>query len=225
MDIYDFKNAFLAGVFMSFMIGPVFFMLIKTSILKGVRAAISFDLGVILGDITFMLIAYFGSRSLLEKIKDDPRVFFVGGLVLIIYGIISYFDKSNKKDVEVPTVTVPAANNYFRLFVNGFLLNFINVGVLAFWLGLIVVVGPTLDMNPTSIFWYLTTVIIGYFLTDMGKILLAKQLKTKLTPLVIYQIKRGMGVCLIVFGVLLMLKGFIPKDKMNTFMDTVEESY
>ena len=96
MVIYDFKNAFFIGFFMAFMIGPVFFVLIKTSILKGARAAIVFDFGVILGDITFMLIAYFGSRNLLEKIKDDPRLFIVGGLVLIIYGFISYLDKNNK---------------------------------------------------------------------------------------------------------------------------------
>ena len=86
MDIYDFKNAILIGFFMAFMIGPVFFMLIQTSILKGARAAIVFDLGVMLGDISFILIAYYGSRPLLEKIKDDPRLFFIGGFVLIIYG-------------------------------------------------------------------------------------------------------------------------------------------
>ena len=61
---------------MAFMIGPVFFVLIQTSILKGARAAIVFDLGVLLGDVSFILIAYYGSRSLLEKIKDDPRLFF-----------------------------------------------------------------------------------------------------------------------------------------------------
>ena len=72
MDLYDIKNAVLLGFFLSFMIGPVFFMLIQTSIVKGVKAAITFNLGVILGDITFIFIAYFGSRHLLEKIKDDP---------------------------------------------------------------------------------------------------------------------------------------------------------
>ena len=96
MDIYDFKNAFLIGFFMAFMIGPVFFMLIQTSILKGARAAIALDLGVIFGDICFILISYYGSRSLLEKIKDDPRLFFIGGLILIIYGVITYFDRENK---------------------------------------------------------------------------------------------------------------------------------
>ena len=217
MDFYDFKNAFLIGFFMAFMIGPVFFMLIQTSILKGARAAIAFDLGVILGDVTFILIAYYGSRTLLEKIKDDPRLFFIGGLVLIIYGLITYFDKQNKKEAleSAKIVEVPIKNNYVKLFFKGYFLNFINVGVLAGWLGIVVVVGPTLDMNPTSIFWYFTTVIIGYMVTDLGKILLAKQLKNKMTPLVIYRLKRIMGIILIVCGVFLMLKGFIPNDKID----------
>ena len=222
MDFYDFKNAFLVGVFMAFMIGPVFFMLIKTSILKGARAAIAFDFGVILGDISFMLIAYFGSRSLLEKIKDDPRLFLIGGLVLIVYGLITYLDKNNKKEAEAPDVVLPESNNYLKLLLKGFFLNFINIGVLAFWLGLIVVIGPTYDMNPKYLVWYFGTVIAGYMIADLGKILLAKQLKSRLTPLVIYRIKRGMGILLIVFGAFLMLKGFIPNEKIDNLIEKVE---
>jgi len=217
MDFYDFKNAFLIGFFMAFMIGPVFFMLLQISILKGARAAFAFDLGVISGDISFILIAYYGSRTLLEKIKDDPRLFFIGGLVLIIYGLITYFDKQNKKEAleSAKMLEVPLKNNYIKLFFKGFFLNFINVGVLAGWLGIVVVVGPTLNMNPTNIFWYFTIVIIAYMLTDLCKILLAKQLKNKLTPLVIYRLKRIMGIILIVCGVFLMLKGFIPNEKID----------
>lgn len=222
MDFYDFKNAFLVGVFMAFMIRPVFFMLIKTSILKGARAAIAFDFGVILGDISFMLIAYFGSRSLLEKIKDDPRLFLIGGLVLIVYGLITYLDKNNKKEAEAPDVVLPESNNYLKLLFKGFFLNFINIGVLAFWLGLIVVIGPTYDINPKYLVWYFGTVIAGYMITDLGKILLAKQLKSRLTPLVIYRIKRGMGILLIVFGAFLMLKGFIPNEKIDNLIEKVE---
>lgn len=221
MDIYDFKNALLIGFFMAFMIGPVFFMLIQTSILKGAKAAIIFDLGVIFGDITFILIAYYGSRSLLEKIKDDPRLFFIGGLVLIIYGLISYFDRANKKKdiasakaIEVPIVK----NNYLKLFFKGYFLNFINIGVLAFWLGTVLVIGPTLNMDQNAIFWYFATIILGYFITDLGKIFLAKQLKNKMTPAVIYRVKKIMGIILIVCGIYLMLMGFIPKEKINEFI-------
>lgn len=216
MDFLTLKNAFLIGVGMAFMIGPVFFMLIKTSILKGARAAMAFDIGVILGDVTFILIAYYGSRNLLEKIKDDPRLFWIGGLILIVYGIITYIDKNNKKEVDESQVEVPKANNYFKLILNGFLLNFINVGVLAGWLGIMIMVGPSLNMNPNAIFWYFVTVIIGYAATDFMKIVLAKRLKNSLTPLVIYRIKKGMGILLIVFGAFFMLKGFIPKELIES---------
>lgn len=206
---------------MAFMIGPVFFMLLQTSILKGAKAAIIFDLGVILGDITFILISYFGSRSLLEKIKDDPRLFFIGGLVMIVYGLITYIDKENKKEsLETSEIIdVPVANNYLKLFVKGFFLNFINIGVLAFWLGTVLVVGPTLNMNEKSIFIYFSVIILGYFVTDLGKIFLAKQLKDKLTSNVVFRIKRVMGIILIIFGVFLMLKGFIPNEKLNELMN------
>ena len=224
MDFYDVKNAILIGIGLSFMIGPVFFMLIQTSILRGVKAAIAFNMGVILGDVAFIVIAYYGSRHLLERIKDDPRLFFIGGLILIVYGAITYLDKSNKKETEELSIDLTVNNNYLKLILKGFFLNFINIGVLALWLGLIVGIGPSLDMNPTHIFYYFALILISYFVTDLCKILLAKQLKKKMTSLVVFRLKRIMGVLLIVFGVGLMLKGFLPKDnKIHTFLEHVEQ--
>ena len=224
MGFNEIKDAVLIGFFLSFMIGPVFFMLIQTSITKGARAALAFDFGVILGDIVFILIAYFGSKSLLEKIKDDPRLFYIGGAILVIYGLITYLDKSQKKTiVDENLVVLPKKNNYLKLFIKGFLLNFINIGVLAFWLGMIVVVGSNLEMNPSKIFNYFTVIIVSYLITDIGKILLAKQLKKKLTPKVTYKIKRSMGIILMIFGVALILKGFIPKEKLN-LINVIEQT-
>ena len=220
MDIYDFKNACLIGFFMAFTIGPVFFMLIQISILKGARAAIAFDLGVLLGDVSFILIAYYGSRPLLEKIKDDPRLFFFGGLVLIIYGCITYFGKQNKKEAldAVKNIEIPIKNNYLKLFLKGFFLNCINVGVLAFWLGTVLVIGPALKMNQNVIFWYFGTILFAYFITDLAKIILAKQLKNKMTPAVIFRVKKIIGIVLIVCGAFLILKGFIPNESIEKLL-------
>ena len=222
MTFFELKEAILIGFFLSFMIGPVFFMLIQTSIVKGARAALSFDLGVVLGDIAFILIAYYGSKSLLEEIKDDPRLFYVGGSILFIYGLITYLDKSQRRAVQDETLVLPEKTNYKKLFLKGFLLNFINVGVLAFWLGMIVVVGSNLQMNPSKIFNYFTIIIASYFITDICKILLAKQLIKKLTPSVTYKVKRAMGIMLMIFGVVLILKGFIPNEKIH-FKNRIEK--
>ncbi|MFK5957567.1 MAG: LysE family transporter [Lutibacter sp.] len=223
MTFSEIKDAILIGFFLAFMIGPVFFMLIKTSILKGFRAAFVFDIGVICGDISFILMAYYGSKSLLEKIKDDPRLFYIGGLILLVYGIITYLDKG-QKNIDETTFVLPEKSNYIKLFFKGFLLNFINIGVLAFWLGMIVIVGSNLQMDASKIFNYFTIIIISYLITDIGKILLAKQLKKKLTPNIAYKIKRAMGILLMIFGIVLILKGFIPKENQifNHVIEQVE---
>ena len=223
MTFFELKEAILIGFFLSFMIGPVFFMLIQTSIIKGARAALSFDLGVVLGDIVFILIAYYGSKSLLEEIKDDPRLFWIGGFILLVYGLVTYLDKSQKRIIQDETLVLPEKTNYKKLFLKGFFLNFINVGVLAFWLGLIVVVGTNFQMNPSKIFNYFSVIIASYFITDIGKILLAKQLIKKLTPALTYKVKRAMGIMLMIFGIVLILKGFIPNEKLH-FKNGIEKS-
>ena len=104
--------------------------------------------------------------------------------------------------------------------IYSYFLNFINIGVLAFWLGTVLVVSPTLKMNQTAIFWYFGTILFGYFITDLGKIFLAKKLKNRMTFPVIYRIKKIMGIILIICGVFLILKGFIPEEKLDTLIQS-----
>jgi threonine/homoserine/homoserine lactone efflux protein len=96
--INEYINAVLLGFGLAFMVGPVFFTLIETSITKGTKAAIIFDFGVVLADVIFILISYFGSMAVLKEIEDDPRLFLIGGLALIAYGLFTVFYKKNKKD-------------------------------------------------------------------------------------------------------------------------------
>ena len=217
----DIINAIPLGIALAFMIGPVFFVLLETSAIKGFRAAMVFDLGVIVADIIFVLFAYYGSRTLLEKIKDDPRLFILGGGILFIYGLFTFY-KRRKPIITDEELVVVERTNYLGLFAKGFFLNFINIGVLAFWLGMVVVISPNLGMDDSRIFKYFTTIIVVYFLTDLVKILLAKQLKSRLTPFVIRKIKRGMGIALMVFGLVLAGKGLLPKEAQEK-IDTVIE--
>ena len=217
----DIINAIPIGIGLAFMIGPVFFVLLETSATKGFRAALVFDIGVIIADIIFLYFAYYGSRTLLTKIKDDPRLFLLGGGILFIYGLIIFF-KRRRAIITDDDLVVVEKNNYFGLFIKGFLLNFINIGVLAFWLGMIVVISPQLEMNDARIFTYFAAVLLSYFITDLLKIVLAKQLKNKLTPAVIRKIKRGMGIALMIFGLFLAGQGLLP-DKAKKQIDSVIE--
>jgi threonine/homoserine/homoserine lactone efflux protein len=210
----DIQAAIPLGFFLSFMIGPVFFVLLETSVVKGFRAAISFDLGVVLADIIFIFLAYFSSYQLLENLSNQPGLYIFGGTLLSLYGVI-VFSKKTKGELLDTNPHAPLKSNYLQLFVKGFLLNFINVGVLVFWMGIIIVVGPNLDANPSRFLLFFGTLIISYFLTDVVKILLAKRLKAYLTPLIILNIKKALGVLLLICGITLITKGFLPKDKLN----------
>ncbi|THD69308.1 LysE family translocator [Robertkochia marina] len=211
----DIAAAIPLGILLSFTIGPVFFVLLETGALKGFRAAISFDLGVVLGDVVFILIAYFSTNRILERIKDDPSLFIFGGALLITYGIISFIRsrKAYKKELDKDVEEVIKKNNYLNLFLKGFLLNFINVGVLGFWLGIIIIFGPRMEMDENRITVFIATILITYILVDCIKILLAKQLKHRLTPYLIFRIKRMISIILVVFGFFLMFQGLFPNEK------------
>ena len=84
----DIQAAIPLGFFLSFMIGPVFFVLLETSVVKGFRAAISFDLGVVLADIIFIFLAYFSSYQLLENLSNQPGLYIFGGTLLSLYGVM-----------------------------------------------------------------------------------------------------------------------------------------
>lgn len=224
--IEDILTAIPLGFFLSFMIGPVFFVLLETSVVKGFRAAAMFDLGVVLADIIFILIAYFSSYRLIESIKDDPALFIFGGLVMLTYGIISFVkNKKAKKNIDPEDPVELAKTNYFNLFIKGFFLNFINIGVLGFWLAILITIGPKLQLNPTRMLTFFTTVILSYFITDIFKILLAKQLRNQLNPRNILMIKKIISVVLIISGVFLLSQGWFPQERkiMDKALDKLEE--
>lgn len=210
--IEDIQAAIPLGFFLSFMIGPVFFVLLQTSATKGFRAGLVFDIGVIVADILFLIIAYFSSFQLLENLSNQPGLYVFGGVILLLYGIITLF---NKPPMEETTDVPVLKKGYLGLFVKGFLLNFINIGVLVFWLGVIIVVGPSLDNDPNRIIVFFSTMLGAYLITDIFKILLAKQLRRYLTLRRIYLVKKGLGIILVICGLVLILKGFLPKDKLN----------
>ena len=224
--INDILSGIPWGIFLSFMIGPVFFILLETSIIKGFRAALVFDLGVVLGDIIFIAIAYLGSYRLIQSLKDNSALFMFGGILMLAYGVISYISlrKEQKIDTEIIDKEI-IKKNYGSLFMKGFFLNIINIGVLGFWLAIIISVGPKLNMQTSRMMTFFVTVILTYVLVDCVKIVLAKQLKTSLTPTNILKIKKVISIVLMIFGVVLISQGWFPneKEKIKDVLERIDK--
>ena len=115
--LHDILAAMPLGLFLAFMLGPVFFVLLETAAIKGFRAAISFDLGVIIADTVFLFIAYLSTTKLLERIKDDPALFIFGGVILTTYGVMTFIQtkKSLPQEEESPDIRKLGKSDYLGL--------------------------------------------------------------------------------------------------------------
>lgn len=223
MILQDILTAIPWGLLLAFSIGPGFFVLLETSITKGFRAAFVFDLGIVFSDIIFILIAYLSTNQLLEQLKDNPSLFIVGGIIMVVYGLVSFFLlKRNKNKEQVNNVNeITPKTNYFSLFFKGFLLNFINIGVLGFWMMVIITYGPQMNMDINRIIVFFCAILGFYLLFDIAKIILAKQVKNKLDSTTIYKIKRIISLIIFIFGLFSILQGIFPEIKKE-LTDSIE---
>lgn len=218
----DILRAIPFGVILAFTIGPVFFVLLETSATKGFKSALIFDLGVMFADVVFILLAFFSTNKLLDKVKDDPSFLIFGGVLLFVYGIISFIKTSKSfRDIVREYHKIDIQKKYGKLFLKGFLLNFINIGVLLGWVALIVI-GTTLTESKQGLIVFLGTILIVYFLVDLVKMSLAKKLKNRLTPKRIFKTKKIIALVVLGFGVLLLVQGFFPKEK-EMIKDRIEK--
>ena len=146
--------------------------------------------------------------------QNTPSLFLIGGLGLIVFGLVSIVkkEKTSYHGVEVKK------SNYLLLVIKGFLLNFINVGVLLYWVGIVVFVLGTMNLGHVYSVVCFTTILATYMCVDIVKILLAKRFKKFLTPQKVDKIKRILGYTLIVCGLVIMAKAFVNWDKIIHYL-------
>jgi len=193
------------GFFTAFIMGPVFWVLLETSITKGFKAAVAFDLGVMFADVCFIGICYLGSFQLLEDDQNKQGLFVLGGTILLLYGLFSWINR-NKKSKDQPEIQ-ESKENYLGLAVKGFAINILNVGVFIFWGGVTIVSSPASGKSFTSFVLFFSIVLLSYFITDLLKISVANRFKSLLTGKGIVIVNSIVSLILIISGVVLILKG------------------
>ena len=208
----EFLPAIPIGIVLAFTIGPVFFTVLETSISKGVKAAIFVDIGVVLSDVLFFVIAFFSTNSLLKSIEENTDSwYFLGGVLLVAYAAVSLIKIIQEKNSpeNKKGALIENSPNLLKMVLKGFLLNIINVVVLFYWVGIILYFGPQLEMNESKIYLFFIIIISTYFTIDLGKIYLAQQLKKRLTDIVIKTIKIVVNSFIVICGLFLIFKGIV----------------
>jgi threonine/homoserine/homoserine lactone efflux protein len=216
-----FVQAFSIGFLLSILVGPVFFILLETSITKGFRAAISFDFGVFLSDVMYILIAVMFMEQIkgLDTASNKLLFSIIGGTIFIIYGLFTFFKKPVLADNslidtnEVVNMPVTQTKDYIMLGVKGFLLNFANPLVIFYWLS-VASFANQFEPDKSSIGWvflFVSIVLFTFFGVDVLKILAAKKLRPLVNQKLLIALNRVIGIVFCLFGVFLILQNLIKK--------------
>ena len=201
----DYIDALVFGFVLSFSFGPIFFILLETSITRGIKQAVFMDFGVIVSDLIFFSLAYFGASKIATE-ENQPALFLLGGVILAVYSTISFANNAVKKNNSAKAEAVKETNP-FKYIIKGFLLNIINVSYLVVWAGVIVWFGPKVEMSPVKIWTFFFVSVGTYLVINIIKFFLSSRLKSKLTNHVLLYIRQGLNVLILIFGVVLITKG------------------
>ncbi len=210
-------NGILFGLLLSFLIGPVFFVLVETSIKKGVKPAVVMDLGVLFSDIVYLIAAYFFAQKILEGLSENAYIKYIASGVFILMGILSIVKKQapqKGKAIDVDSLDSPTEvdsiifhkKTYLTYFLKGIGLNSINPGVLVYWIAACTTATEELKIPKEQLIYYFIATLGTMFFIDFLKIHYASKLKNKLTPKALKNISVVVGIVLIFFGVVVAFK-------------------
>lgn len=196
------------GLILSFMIGPIFFALVQTSVDEGFRAGMMVAVGIWVSDTSYVLGVYFGV-SLLANVVNTQTFTLVlgvaGSILLTIFGLVTLL--TIPKGLLTNTLQeYKRSSSYLSLFIKGFLINTINPFTVFFWTSLMGSVVIKDGFNGTQAFSFFAGVLGTIVVTDLLKVLLAKRIRYSLRPVHLLWLRRISGAALIAFGVVLLVR-------------------
>jgi threonine/homoserine/homoserine lactone efflux protein len=191
-----FITGLLFGLIFIFSLGPAFFSLLQTSVQKGFKKAIFLAIGISLSDILYVSLALMGVASLLEEPRTKMWLAIGGTVVLVAYGVYSWFKK--------PKIYVSDGYegdfSYLKYLFKGFILNGFNPFIVVFWVGIIGIISVNYDFSDVGRIYFFSGVLTTILVSDLTKAFVAYRLRSQITPKKILIMNRSVGVILILFG-------------------------
>jgi threonine/homoserine/homoserine lactone efflux protein len=192
-------NGIVSGVVLAFLVGPVFFTIVQTSIERGFASGVFVAVGVSLSDALYIVISYLGLTAVVDNESSKSYLAYGGGITLLIFGLYYLFVKSrklSKYDPENISYSSPG-----KLIAKGFIINGLSPMVLFFWLATVGVATTKFNYVRThEIVMYFSSVVGTVFITDVMKAKLADQLRLMITPRFIQILNIVLGLVLVIFA-------------------------
>jgi threonine/homoserine/homoserine lactone efflux protein len=195
-------NGFKTGMVLAFLIGPVFFTIIQTSIESGFWKGVLVAIGVSLSDAFYVIVCYFGLAQFIQNPFVKQYMAYGGGGILILFGIYYLFLKSKAATNRSTTVH---EKRYYKYVLKGFVINGFTPTIILFWLGTISVASIDFGyVKGIEFFLFFLAVLLTVLATDIAKAFLADRLRLLITPRLLNIMNATLGVVMIGFGLRLM---------------------
>lgn len=191
-------KGFVMGMLLVISVGPVIFTIIKQSINNGKEGGFSFVVGIWISDLVWILLSNVFSEFVTALLDFKKPIGITGSVFLISMGVFYLFFK--KVDVHPQDISLPPlqGSDHVKLALQGFLVNTLNPGAIAFWLTSVTAISITHTIKERIIIF--GTCLIISMSADVGKVILAGKLRSKLTVHNIRVINRISGFILLCFG-------------------------
>lgn len=195
--MHPYFTGLLSGLVFIVLLGPAFFALLQTSVQKGFKKAVLLAVGISLSDILYVYLALMGVASLLEEKQTRMWLGIIGTIILILYGVYSWFKKPRIYKNEIETKN---DLSYLKYVIKGFVLNGLNPFLIVFWVSIIGLVASNYDYSFNQQVYFFAGVLTTILSTDIIKAFLAYRLRAAVTPKKILILNRSVGIILILFG-------------------------
>jgi threonine/homoserine/homoserine lactone efflux protein len=189
----------VSGIVLAFLIGPVFFTIIQTSIERGFTNGVFVAVGVSLSDAVYIFVSYLGLVQFMETENFRHYLAYGGGVVLLMFGLYYLLIKSRKlvhfDPQRIQTRSWP------RLVAKGFIINGLSPMVLFFWVATVGVATTQFGYTSTKeILIYFSSIVLTVFATDILKAKLADKLRMLMTPRFVRVLNIVLGLVLVIFA-------------------------
>lgn len=198
-----------SGIILSFITGPVFFALIKTSIERGFIAGVCLASGVIVSDMIYVAVTLYGTSFLALEKQYKMQIGGIGAVILLAIGIYYLFKK-----VKISYEKVPSKKHLYGYFFKGFLMCIFNPAILIYWVSVASGVSASGDFNQDEVIPFFTAILLALFAMDLLKAYYANKLRSRIREKDLLKLNRVAGVLIIIFAAKLIYNLIAKQDLM-----------
>lgn len=184
-----------SGLAYGLLIGPLFFMNIRTTLSHGMRQGVALVAGAFSSDVLLVLASWWGAGRLAAVTSEGLFQSWFGGicgLLLFGFGLSSAWPRKRNFGGQLEGNQPVAKRRY--AYLQGFSINMSNPSNWIFWLGVATAARAEAPGGSEAyVRFFMAAALVGLFSTDLAKVLLAHQIGQRLKPGVPEKIVRFAG--------------------------------